>query len=110
VLNFKYVKDDLTQDAGIIAKISKKDPEEETPTPKKPKRKHKHKGTLIDTILNPDLQLPPTGGSMAVLGVLLLAVIGGVGFVLTGKKKKKKKEDGEDQKGDSGHEKEEDEE
>jgi hypothetical protein len=105
-LNFKYVQDDLTQDAGIIWKEPKK--KENKKTPNNPKSKHKHRG--LTNLLNPELLLPPTGGSMAALGVLILAVIGGVGFVLTGKKKKKKKEDGEDQKGDSGHEKEEDEE
>jgi hypothetical protein len=111
VLNFQYVQNDLTQDAGIIVKK----PETNTPegSPKKTaastttrknnnndSSKRKHRRTQPeDAILNPELMFPPTGGSLAILGVLFAGIIGLIGFLLTGKKKEKK--------GETGHEEEE---
>jgi hypothetical protein len=103
ILNFKYVKDDMTQDAGIIRKFPPDDEKTDKTTPKGPENgsntdisKKKHHHHLGNGLLNLDLTLPPTGGSLAALGVLLLALIGAIGFILTGKKKKKKK-DGENE-------------
>jgi hypothetical protein len=98
VLNFQYVQNDLTQDAGIIVK-TKKTTTGTSAGGTGSSSKRKHRGTGEDAILNPELLFPPTGGSLAIIGVLLMGIIGLIGFLLTGKKKEKK--------GETGHEEEE---